>query len=328
MGKARTLHVTSGNAAAGRLAAAGLEGEILPWRDALHEGPVRAGLPLRALSLERVLFLAAEGFGDAAQLRRRFEARDAGLASAGAREEIVLWFEQDLCGQLQLLQVLDALGQDPLVRGRVRLVLHAGTIGAGLAPDLVAMLHERRRALKPAQFQRASQVFAAYRGASPEPLAALAAEGLDDFPGLAAAIKRHLQEYPWTKGGLSRTERQVLEACAAQPVGATLAYQLAHHRAEERVFMGDAVFAWHLHRLARAPVPLLTVEGPPGLELEGRTVAATEPGRAVLAGEIDAVRARGLDRWLGGVHLSGRHAPWRWDPAREALRAVPSSPHP
>jgi hypothetical protein len=176
--------------------------------------------------------------------------------------------------------------------------------------------------LRPAQFQRASQVFDAFRGASPESLAALAADGLDDFPGLAAAIKRHLQELSWIAGGLSRTERQVLEACAARPVGATLAYPLAHQRVEERVFLGDTVFAWHLRRMARPPVPLLTIEGPPGPELEGHTVAATEPGRAVLAGELDAVRARGLDRWLGGVYLSGRHPPWRWDPDREALRAL------
>ncbi|MCU0254557.1 MAG: DUF1835 domain-containing protein [Acidobacteria bacterium] len=324
MARARVLHITNGDHAAQRLAAVGIEGEFLPWRDALHEGPVRAGLPLRALSLERAQFLAVEGWGDEAALRRSFEARDALLATAGTREEIVLWFEQDLYDQLQLLQVLDALGLDPVVRGRVRLVLHAGTIGAGLTPELVAMLHERRRPLKPERFQRAAQVFAAFRAPSPEPLAAQAAGGLDDFPGLVVAIRRHLQEYPWLKGGLSRTERQILEACATRPIGATLAYQLAHHRAEERAFMGDTVFAWHLRRLARSPAPLLTVEGPPGLALEGTALAATELGRAVLAGEIDAVQARGLERWLGGVHLSGRHAPWRWDPSREALRAMPA----
>jgi len=324
MTRARVLHVTNGDHAARRLTAAGIEGDVLPWRDVLHEGPVRSGLPLRALSLERAQYLAAQGWGDEAALRRAFEDRDALLATAGTREEIVLWFEQDLYDQLQMLQVLDALGQDPLVRGRVRLVLHAGTIGAGLTPDLVAMIHDRRRPLKAVQFQRAAQVFAAFRGPSPEPLAALAAGGLDDFPGLSAAIRRHLQEFPWVQGGLSRTERQILEACAARPVGATLAYQLAHHRAEERVFMGDTVFAWHLRRLARPPVPLLSVDGPPGLGLDELAIVATEPGRAVLAGELDAVRARGLDRWLGGVRLSGRHAPWRWDPEREALRAMPA----
>ena len=39
------LFITNGDFAAGRIAASGLTGEILPWRDVLHEGPVPAGLP-------------------------------------------------------------------------------------------------------------------------------------------------------------------------------------------------------------------------------------------------------------------------------------------
>jgi hypothetical protein len=35
-----TLVVTNGDAAVERLAAAGITGEILPWRDVLHDGPV------------------------------------------------------------------------------------------------------------------------------------------------------------------------------------------------------------------------------------------------------------------------------------------------
>lgn len=324
MDRSRILHVTNGDLAAARLAAAGVAGDILPWRDALHEGPVRAGLPLRALSLDRARYLALEGWGEESALKRDFEARDAMLTTAGSREEIVLWFEQDLYDQLQMLQVLDALGRDPLVRGRVRLILHSGSIGGQLTPELIGLLHARRRALKPAVFQLVAQLWAAFRAPTPEGLVALVREELDAIPGLAAAFKRQLQEFPWMRGGLSRTERQILEVSATRPIGAELAYELAHHRAEERVFMGDTVFCWHLRRLARPPVPLLKIDGPPGLGLQDRTLVITEPGRAVLAGELDAVRSRGIDRWLGGVHLEGRHSRWRWDDLRESLRAVPA----
>ena len=43
-------------------------------------------------------------------------------------------------------------------------------------------------------------------------------------------------------------------------------------------------------------------------------VALTDAGRQVLAGEADRVALIGIDRWLGGVHLTPEHAP-RWDPA-------------
>ena len=38
-----------------------------------------------------------------------------------------------------------------------------------------------------------------------------------------------------------------------------------------------------------------------------------------LAAEADHVTLNGLDRWIGGVHLNGRHARWRWDDGTESL---------
>jgi hypothetical protein len=37
------LHLTNGDSAIGPLRAAGVEGEILPWRENLLEGPVTVG---------------------------------------------------------------------------------------------------------------------------------------------------------------------------------------------------------------------------------------------------------------------------------------------
>ena len=49
------LHVTNGDSAVAKLRAAGIEGDMLPWRDALHEGPVRAGLDAVRLRAERAV---------------------------------------------------------------------------------------------------------------------------------------------------------------------------------------------------------------------------------------------------------------------------------
>jgi hypothetical protein len=51
-------------------------------------------------------------------------------------------------------------------------------------------------------------------------------------------------------------------------------------------------------------------------------VSITDAGREVLAGRADAVRLNGLDRWLGGVHLSapqGGDVEWRYDPSTRRL---------
>ncbi|HET6638237.1 MAG TPA: helix-turn-helix transcriptional regulator, partial [Gemmatimonadota bacterium] len=105
------LHVTNGDCAAERIALADLGGEILPWRDVLHEGPVPAGLDDAGLRARRAGFLGDSEWAGEERVLRDLEERDARLAVT-ARDEIVLWFEPDLYDQLQLLQVLDRLSRD------------------------------------------------------------------------------------------------------------------------------------------------------------------------------------------------------------------------
>ena len=100
------LHVTNGDSAVGVLRRA-VEGEFLPWRDVLHEGPVHAGLPLDALSRRRAAFIASAGWASLPQIEKDFLERDAKLRNSLAHAEVVLWFEHDLYDQLQLIQVLD-----------------------------------------------------------------------------------------------------------------------------------------------------------------------------------------------------------------------------
>ena len=46
----------------------------------------------------------------------------------------------------------------------------------------------------------------------------------------------------------------------------------------------------------------------------------TEKGQNALGGQADWIKINsGIDRWLGGVHLQGQEATWRWDMQREML---------
>ena len=49
-------------------------------------------------------------------------------------------------------------------------------------------------------------------------------------------------------------------------------------------------------------------------------VRITDAGRAVLEGRADWNELDGIDRWLGGVHLQGKEAAWRWDEQAARLR--------
>jgi hypothetical protein len=44
----------------------------------------------------------------------------------------------------------------------------------------------------------------------------------------------------------------------------------------------------------------------------------TGPGQRVLDGREDRIALLGLDRWVGGTHLTPAAA-WRWDPAARVL---------
>jgi hypothetical protein len=82
------LHVTNGDSAAGPLLETPLVERVLPWRDALHDGPVPA-VADDALRRVRAEFLAEVGPAEAGAIRRRLEERDTVLAES-ADGEVVL----------------------------------------------------------------------------------------------------------------------------------------------------------------------------------------------------------------------------------------------
>ena len=92
---------------------------------------------------------------------------------------------------------------------------------------------------------------------------------------------------------------------------------LAFQDAEERPWMGDGMLFAELDRLARLPRPLVQVSG--GRTIERETVVAlTDTARAILRGDLDAIDANPIDRWIGGVHLTPASM-WRWDADRRRV---------
>jgi len=321
------LFITNGDSAAGRIAASGLAGEILPWRDVLHEGPVPAGIPPDELADVRAQFLAERGWANLAEARRDFARRDATLASCGDHEEIVLFFEHDLYDQLQLIQVLDWFSGRDLGGTRLSIVLTDEYLGT-LGPErLLPLFHDRGEATEE-QLALGSAAWEAYRSPDPSAVLGVIEAGARDLPFLAPALRRHLEQFPSTTNGLSRSEERALEAIAGgsnTPVEAFAAYQ----EREEPVFLSDAVFVSYLQDLSATGEPLVLFKGggdmgrpqanPLWEGLWNQEILLTQKGRKVLRGDEDRVRLIGIDRWLGGVHL-GDETLWRWDRSTQTLK--------
>ena len=300
------LHVTNGDSTTATMERAGIAGDLMSWRDVLHEGPVPRVGPdeLRRLRAE---YLARLGFPEPAKIEAQLRERDERLAAALEEgEPVVLWFEHDLYDQLQLIQILAGLSDRPQ---HVELIC-IGTFpgrpdfhGLGeLEPDELASLWPLRAPVAPEHVHLARAAWDAVRGDDPRAVARTAATPDERLPYLAPALRRLLEELPGARDGLARSERQLLRAVADGAPTREAAF-VASAAAEEAVFMGDSIAFDRLDDLAGL------VEDDGGLRL-------TAQGEAVLAGAADRVELIGIDRWLGGLHLSAGPDLWRWDAER------------
>jgi hypothetical protein len=331
----RFLHVANGSCTTDLIREAGLPGVVSVWADALHEGPVPGGLSDEELLPIRAKFLsdglpadgapAAAVQADAGAELTRWRAA---IQDTSAYDELVLWYEHDLFDQLNLIQLLAWIGQQPtaggagsIVSGRRVSLICIGSFpgrdrfkGLGeLTPDELAPLIDTRQPVTAAQYALAARAWEAFRASDPRSLDALVhASGAVDMsalPFLGAALRRHLEEFPWTTDGLSRTERRVMELAEAGPIAFVDAFPRVQD-GETAFFIADLSLQSLIEGLAAASPPLI---------VSGRGLTLTDTGRAVLAGEIDRVTHCGIDRWLGGVHLEGRCPTWRWHPETQRI---------
>ncbi len=292
------LHVTNGDVVADALRRSRLDGPVISWDDPLHEGPVPAAVPPAELASIRARFIAGCGWASYDDALERLDVRERVLAGAAQHQEVVLWFEPDLFDQLQILQVLDRL-RELAESTPVSLVAPDAYLGR-LEPEELAALLETRTVLGEDELELGLRAWAAFRAADPTAVESLLELDAGALRHLLPALRRHLEQLPGSVDGLARTERQILEAVAAgartwrEAFAATQEY-------EEWMFLGDLSFLLHVERL----------RGRGALD-ERDSLKLTDLGRRLVAGEADFVEEAGADRWLGGVHLSGRSVAWRW----------------
>jgi len=335
MSNNKTLIITNGDSSVSIMREAGISGDILPWRDILHDGPVPGGLSLDQLAEVRADYLAQYPAGSRDYILQGIIERDKTLQSFHQYDRVILWLEHDLYDQLQLLQILSWFSEQPLGAAQLQIICinHFDGVspfyGIGqLNPEQMKTLVGTERPISHEQLELGRRGWQAFTATSPLLLISFINEDLSALPFMKAALKRHLEEYPDRVTGLTRHERQILEMVeeGIQRPGQLFA---EHQKREAAPYLGDWGFWTIIERLTNGKMALLIADEGETFKFPGRLLNdelthfqhlhLTELGASVLHGNADWLVLNPPDYWKGGVHFHIDKKVWRWDKVEELI---------
>jgi hypothetical protein len=309
------LHVLNGDATAAVFSRAGIEGEVLVWREILVEGPVAVEGESPASLEARGAYLARHLGMDGKDYVRGVRLQSAALAAAPSHDEVVLWFEQDLFCAVNLWALLAWFARH--APATLLSLVYPSTDevrGLGmLEPPRLQHVFAERTPVTAKTLSVGRQAWAAYASADPLDCAPLVDRDPPTLPFVREAFRCHLGRFPSVVNGLNEVETAALAVLRRGPrrFGDLFREVGAHPRGRGHG-MGDVQFAGCLRGLE----PLVSIGG---REVTVAELEITQVGRDVVAGDRDRLDVRPLDTWLGGVHLTGGRPSWRWDGARGRL---------
>jgi hypothetical protein len=171
--------------------------------------------------------------------------------------------------------------------------------------------------ITPAQYELAISAWSAYSSSDARALLALLRSDTSALPFLKDALKKHLERFPSTRNGLGRVENTAL-ALVTEGYNKFRSLFPAFTRRESAYGFGDAQLYLAIESMMTAHEPLLVQNNSKQWSKDSAQMLLssfelTGYGQAVLAGAEDFVVMNGIDTWLGGIHLQGKEAAWRWD---------------
>ena len=303
-----TLHIVNGDYSRDILRRSNIHGTFLPWLDFLHEGPVPQGLNISKLSKLRTEYISKKGLADFSMVERSFKERDLLLSTHYKYEKIILWFEDDLHDQLQMIQVLSWF-KHYLQKGIQLSLICTKTRLGECSPSDITDLFLYECIMSEEHLCVADQVWSAFCEPTPETLYAWYQKKNRLFPFLNDAIKRLLEEYPNTINGLSRTAHQALLVIANGEKNLEKIFEI-YQTYEERRFIGDILF-WKM-------IDELIEYGIIEVSNEKKDLEISSLGQEILTGKKNWLAISPLTHWIGGTELSIDKL-WCWDIKKKTI---------
>ncbi|HHD82303.1 MAG TPA: DUF1835 domain-containing protein [Campylobacterales bacterium] len=300
------LNIVNGDACIKIMKEAGIDGDFLPWRDFLHEGPVPTHQSLLEISQIRARFISEYGLGTYEEVQKEFEERDALLLNHLHYAKVTLWFEHDLYDQLQLLQILSWFAKQAQKPPYLTLICTNNHLGESSAYQIKKLIQYETPILKE-HLEIAQQAWKSFGNATPIEWEKLLNQSTSILPYLKGAIYRMLEEYPNSKCGLSRSEYQTL-IIIANGTDNPLEIFMKYQSCEERRFMGDVIFWKILENFQNHNV----IE-----KIEGK-LHITSLGRKLLEGKVYWFTIKPFEKWIGGVKLTPDDI-WCWNVEKKQL---------
>ena len=326
------LHILNGAATEKTLRQSKVPGEFFSFRDVLIDGPTLRDLSEEEWCRARTEYLSQSYGIDYDECQHDFLQQSETLKSFSEHEEVVLWFEQDLFCQLNLLYLLDWFSKAEPGNTKLSLI-NIGKFpgrenfrGLGeLNADELASLFPQRHRVSPAELHLSREAWAAFCSPDPTSIESLLQKDTSAMPFLATAFAAHLRRFPATQNGLGEIENKSLELIGkGDEQFATLFPKVVE--AESVYGLGDAQVWLALLRLVDAKVPPLLIQNsqrslnPSNDIAPGTSFKLTDTGKALLNSRVDFIKLNEIDDWLGGVHLQGGNQVWRWDEDAGRLR--------
>lgn len=317
-----TLHIRCGSDIRQALTIAGFSGAFLEFADPFCQGPVPAG-SLKTLQAARADFISRAYGIDLKDAKARQQKEYAALAAASDHKHVVLWFEHDSYDQLILAYLLNHFAQADQPEKLELICVDQvpgvpGFTGLGhLAPEILIWLWEnRRQPVSQAHTELGQEAWAAIRSPDPAALLTLSNAPTPPVPQMGPALRRHLQELPAARSGLSLTQTLVLQILAEQgamAVGQVFRALILNY--EPLPFLADLMFWQALVDLQNSdPAPLEVSDT--HLPWPNRMVDISPYGADLLAGRRDYLQTYQGKRWVGGMcidpHNEGLRT-YRWD---------------
>jgi hypothetical protein len=298
----KNLHIVSGIAVTNVMKQAELSGDFLEWQDFLHEGPVPKNFSIDQLSKIRAHFLCEHNYVKLNKALQTFKYRNSILENYKNYKEVILWFEQDLYDQLQLLQILDWFESHFNKDIEISLILTDRHFAEYSFQEIQEATLEKQ-SLKERHFRLAKKAWSAFSDTTPLLWFKLLNEPISDLPFLRNSVQRLLEEYPNTMNGLSRTAHQALLTISKGQKTQKQDIFIESQKQERLPFIADIIFWKILDDF---------VEYKLIIKNNYNDFYITDLGKDVLTGKKNWITIKTIDHWIGGVHLSDDNL-WCWN---------------